>query len=103
MKYGLADLIVNVDSSTVVSYLKIKVPPWNARSKVKRIKETMVLLKSCVVEHCYRETNALAEVIADMDACVRLEELDATQLSYACNSIIIDDKNGKLYERVKNY
>lgn len=58
----------------------------------------MELLNSWVVEHCYREANLLGDVIANMDADVRLEEFDVTQLSHVCNSIIIDDKSGKLYE-----
>lgn len=100
MKYGLVDLIVNVDSTIVLSYLKMDVPPWNDRTEVKRIRGTMALLNYCVVEHCYRETNAYVDAIANMDTNVRLEELDVTQLLFACNSIIIDDKSGKLYERV---
>lgn len=37
VKYGSVDLVVNMDSSTVVSYLKTDMAPWNVRAKVKRI------------------------------------------------------------------
>lgn len=70
------NVIVNVDSTTTLSYLKIEALPWNVRSKAKRIEIAMERFNSCAMEYCYIELNALADVVAYLDAIEGLEETD---------------------------
>lgn len=78
LKYGLTDLTMNLDSTTMLSYIKIDEPPWNLRSKVRRIKGFIAMFNSCVLEHYYKETNALVDAIADIGTDARLVELNVT-------------------------
>lgn len=60
----------------------------------------MAEMETCQVQHCYRETNALADELAGMCVNDRVVEMDIENLSDKCNAIINSDKCGKLYERV---
>lgn len=55
---------------------------------------------TCVVEHCYRESNSLADELAKMDTGQRLVEIDVFFLSYKFNQIIEREKRENMYERV---
>lgn len=44
----------------------------------------MERLNTCVLEHCYRESNALADALANIATDNRVKELNISELSIAC-------------------
>lgn len=82
------DLVINMDSSTVVLYMKMDVPPWNVRNRIRAVKEAIGRLRSCILDHCYRESNSLADELANVVTNDRVAELDVTVLSDKCNEIV---------------
>lgn len=73
-------------------------PPRNIRNIVKRIRDIMTKLHSCVLEHCYREVNSLAYVIPDISTNIRMKGINVADLPNVCNNVIENDKRGKLYK-----
>lgn len=61
----------------------------------------MEAIQACILEHCYRETNKLADEFANLVTSERIVELDGGSLSTTCNEKIENDKRGKLFERLK--
>lgn len=96
LKYGYKSYVINVDSQTE---LKIDNPPWTVRGKVGKIKVNMGRIKSYVIEHCFREANALTDAIVVIGTNERSAEIEIASLSKACNVIIGEHKRGKLYEK----
>lgn len=99
-KYGYNRLIINMDSAIALHYVKMARPPWQLRGRVRRINIMMESLQECILEHCYRELNSLADELASYDTGARLVELNVNELSTKCNVIIESDMRGLLYERV---
>lgn len=99
-RHGFRELIINIDSATVVHYLRMEDPPWNVRHRVHRIKQDMEEMRMCLVEHYYREANSLADELASMEARERFEEIDINSMSVKCNEIISREKCDHMYERV---
>lgn len=98
-KHGFRDVFINVDSSTILHYLKMQEPPWIVRQRVKKMKELMEKMNTCIVEHCHREVNMHADELASLRVDEREVELDVNDLSNKCNGIILDDRSGKMYGR----
>lgn len=78
--HGHSKLIVNVDSTVVTTYLKMHSLPWNLKHKIQLIKQHMESMEACIIEHCYRETNTLADEIASIGASERFVEMDVENL-----------------------
>lgn len=88
------ELKANMDSTTIKHYLKAPNPPWDVRNTVRKAKACMEELHSVRVTHCYREVNALADALANLDANDSRIEMEKVEVGQLVNEIICNDANG---------
>ncbi|KAH0702556.1 hypothetical protein KY285_016834 [Solanum tuberosum] len=62
---GINMIIVDLDSSLVISWVTGKMkPPWNLRHNIDTIQNTITTFDEFHISHCYREANKEANVLA---------------------------------------